>query len=95
MIRMKNNSRLIIYVSLCCAAGAFLGYLNKKEMKKEVKSNSLTISNYVNRLKEFDLTSNSESINFFYDLVEIGFHPNSAFDLARQESIEASEFFND
>lgn len=68
--------------------------MNKKDIEKNIYS-KLTLDNYVNRLKEFDISPEKEATNLFFDLLESGFHPNSAFDLVKKECIEAGEKFYD
>lgn len=68
--------------------------MNKKDIEKKPYS-KLTLDNYVNRLKEFDISPEKEATNLFFDLLESGFNPNSAFDLVKKECIEAGEKFYD
>lgn len=90
----KKNSLLLILIGGAGLTIA-LGLRNKRKMEEIKRIDRLTLSNYVNRLKEFDLSSDGESINFFYDLIEIGFHPNSAFELTKKECMENGESLND
>lgn len=90
-----KKSNTWIFLAGCFAFGAYLGLQNKKVIKNYIKDNNLTISNYINRLKEFDLTQENESANFFYDLIEMGFDLDSAFEIVKKECAEAKEFFND
>jgi hypothetical protein len=91
---MKKNEPYLFLLA-CFAVGFCVGLQNKKKFTDSKPKTNLTITNYVNRLKEFDLTEHNDSVNFFYDLIEIGFHPDSAFEVVKKECIEVGETFND
>ena len=81
-------------VLTCALLGWKAGSSNKKDIEKKSYS-KLTLENYINRLKEFDMSAEKEATSLFFDLLESGFHPNSAFDLVKKECIEAGEKFHD
>lgn len=90
---MKKNGDAAI--ALTISLGAFVGYVlyQKHKQKNFVSSNSLTIENFVNRLREYDLSPEKEASNLFYDLLECGFSPEHAFATVQKEIDEAGKFF--
>lgn len=71
----------------------YVGTMNKKTVDKKFNVSNLSLDNYLNRLKEFDMSQENEATALFLDLIELGFHPNSAFDLVKKECLEAGEIF--
>lgn len=72
-----------------------LGANNKRKFAIEKQKSILSIDNYLNRLSEFDISAEKECTNLFFDLIELGFHPQSAFDIVQEESTKAGDIFND
>lgn len=91
---MKKSGKVQIFLLTCFLLGWKAQSMNKKDIEKKPYS-KLTLDNYVNRLKEFDISPEKEATNLFFDLLESGFNPNSAFDLVKKECIEAGEKFYD
>lgn len=90
---MKKNGKGKFLLAFLCISGITLLALNKQKGKSFIQNNSLTIDNFVNRLKEFDLSPSKDAYNLFYDLIEFGFSPQSAFDVAQKEATDAGEYF--
>lgn len=91
---MKNSNKLQLFILVCATLGWKAARVNGKDIEKRSYS-KLTLENYINRLKEFDMSPEKEATSLFFDLLESGFHPNSAFDLVKKECIEAGEKFHD
>ena len=91
---MKSSSKLQLLILICATLGWKAARVNKKDIEK-ISYSKLTLENYINRLKEFDMSPEKEATSLFFDLLESGFHPNSAFDLVKKECIEAGEKFHD
>jgi hypothetical protein len=91
---MKNSGKVQLLILTFAFLGWRAGFINKKNIAKQPYS-KLTLENYINRLKEFDISPEKEATNLFFDLLESGFHPNSAFDMVKKECIEAGEKFYD
>lgn len=90
---MKKNGEAKIALFLLLSTAVALSIINRNKAKSFVKENHLTIDNFVNRLKEFDLSPSKDASNLFYDLIEFGFSPQSAFDVVQKEITEAGDFF--
>jgi tyrosine-protein phosphatase YwqE len=91
----KKNGDVLVFLLTCFSIGLIVGSINKKQFKKDKKNNSLTIENYLNRLIEFDLTPQHSASELFFDLMSTGFHPQTAFDMVKEECIDAGEKFYD
>jgi hypothetical protein len=91
---MKKSGKLQLFILTCALIGWTTGSINKKTIQNKSYS-KLTLENYVNRLKEFDMSPEKEATNLFFDLLESGFNPSSAFDVVKKECIEAGEKFHD
>jgi len=87
---MKSSIKVELFLLACLFLGWKTGSINRKDIQKKPYS-KLTLENYVNRLKEFDMSSEKEATNLFFDLLESGFNPNTAFDLVTEECIEAGQ----
>ena len=92
---MKKTGNKVLFLISCFTVGALLGHANKKKFVNVKQKSILTLDNYVNRLSEFDISEEKECTNLFFDLIELGFHPDSAFDIVQKESTEAGDIFND
>lgn len=92
---LKKNGKIFTTVISFGLIGWYIGSLNKSSMNKNIMFSKLSLENYMNRLKEFDMSPEQEATNLFLDLIESGFHPNSAFDVVKKECLEAGEKFND
>ena len=90
---LKKSGKIATAIIIGGLVGWYAGYFNKKTMIKTISLPNLSVDNYVNRLKEFDMSSEKEATNLFYDLIESGFSPHSAFDLVKKECLEAGEIF--
>lgn len=90
---MKKNGKRNIALLALCIGGLVIFTLNKNKGKSFIDGNNLTIDNFVNRLKEFDLSPSKDASSLFYDLIEFGFSPQSAFDVAQKEATDAGEYF--
>lgn len=89
---MKKSGEISVAVgaTLVCLS---LYYFLTKRNTKFVSENILTIDNYVNRLKEYDMSPEKEASNLFYDLLECGYSPQRAFYTVQKEIDEAGEIF--
>jgi hypothetical protein len=87
----EQNKAIAIAALSVIIAGVF----SKVFMKKTIKLNNVTIENYANRLKEYDMTPEKEASQLFYDLIDFGFSPSSAFATVQKEIDQAGGFFND
>jgi len=91
----KKTGEVTPFLLICFSVGLIFGSISKNKFKKNIKSNSITLQNYVNRLREFDLTEEQSASDLFFELTSIGFDPNSAFDIVIKECIKVGEKFND
>jgi hypothetical protein len=91
----KKTGEVTSFLLICFSVGLIFGSISKNKFKKNIKSNSITLQNYVNRLREFDLTEEQSASDLFLELTSIGFDSNSAFDIVIKECIEVGEKFND
>lgn len=90
---MKKNGKNIIVTGLI-SVSIFFWYKNYKKTKEIFYiPNRLTIENYVNRLKEYDISSEKEASNLFFDLIECGFSPQRAFDTVQKEINDSGEHY--
>ena len=88
---MKNGNSKIYFYLVASGVLAFLYLKNKNS--NFVKENQLTIENYVNRLKEYDLSPEKHASNLFYDLIECGFCLDRAFEYVQREINDNGEYF--
>ena len=88
---MKNgNNKLYFYLAITGA----VAYVYLKNRKQDfVQKNQLTIENYVNRLREYDLSPEKHASNLFYDLLECGFCLDRAFEYVQKEINDNGEYF--
>lgn len=89
---MKKNGDIALAtgVSLVCVS---LFYFLLKKNTKFISENILTIENYTNRLKEYDMSPEKEASSLFYDLLECGYSPQKAFFTVQKEIEEAGDIF--
>ena len=59
----KKNGELYLAITATLLAAGIYGFLNKKKHISFVESNRLTIENFVNRLKEYDMSPEKEASN--------------------------------
>jgi len=91
----KKTGEVTSFLLICFSVGLIFGSINKSKFKKNIKSNSITLQNYINRLREFDLTEEQSASDLFLRLTSIGFDSNNAFDIVVKECIEVGEKFDD
>lgn len=89
---MKKNGEIsvVIFSATICVIGYVFLF---KRNKKFISENVLTIENYINRLREYDLSPEKEASSLFYDLLECGYSPQRAFSTVQKEVDEAGDFF--
>lgn len=91
---MKKNGEIKLLLGALAATAIAVAIINRNKAKSFINYNNLTIDNFVNRLQEFDLSPTKDASNLFYELIEFGFSPQSAFDVVQKEATEAGEYFN-
>jgi tyrosine-protein phosphatase YwqE len=91
----KKNGDILVFLLTCFSIGLIAGSINKKHFNKFQRNNPLTIENYLNRLIEFDLTPQQSASDLFFELMSSGFNPQRAFEMVKEECIEAGEKFYD
>jgi hypothetical protein len=91
----KKNGDILVFLLTCFSIGLIAGSINRKNFNKIKQNNYLTIENYLNRLVEFDLTPQQSASDLFFDLMSSGFNPQTAFDMVKEECIDAGEKFYD
>jgi len=89
---MKKSGEVTVIIASATACVIGYVFLFKKN-KKFISENVLTIENYVNRLREYDLSPEKEASSLFYDLLECGYSPKRAFSTVQKEVDEAGDFF--
>jgi hypothetical protein len=90
-----KNGKALAFIGSCFLVGFYLGLKNKKKMNTFKDYSNLTVENYLNRLNEFDLSEQKDLSFLFFDLIQTGFHPEAAFNLVKEISLEAGEVYND
>lgn len=92
---MKKNGKLYAFLGACFVVGLVLGTVEKNKMKSFIGSSNLTLENYMNRLKEFDMSDQKEATKMFLDLLSSGIIAKEAFSIVQQECLEVGEFYYD
>ena len=91
----KKNGEILVFLLGCFSIGLIAGSFTKNKFKKHIAKNQLSVAHYVNRLSEFDLSSDKLGSEFFFYLMSSGFSAQLAFDIVQKECIEIGEKFND
>ena len=91
----KKNGEVLVFLLGCFSIGLIAGSFTKNKFKKHIANNQPSIAHYINRLSEFDLSSDKVGSEFFFDLMSSGFSAQLAFDIVQKECIEMGEKFND
>lgn len=89
---MKKSGEIAVATTVVIMCSS-LYYFFLKKNTKFVKQNIITIENYVNRLREYDMSPEKEASSLFYDLLECGYSPQRAFSTVQKEIEEAGEVF--
>jgi hypothetical protein len=89
---MTKNGKVAAAFGLSLITLLLLAEYQKNKQKGFVQSNHLTIQNYINRLKEYDITPDKQASSFFFELVEYGYDPLEAFELVQNQINDSGEF---